>query len=300
MKQKNQNTVHYYEDGDILITVQDVTFRIHKNILSIASKVFRDMFTCATSSSEGELPSLTLTDTSSTTFENLLAYLYPHTFTPITWENVTEFCQLADKYEFNMVIEAADNFLKANFQESPLISLVLADRYGFKCVYKESSKLILDNLLQYKGDLPFKKLSSDTRCALMEKYLDFVVAVSSLQDLKHQYDYHHACEKNPNLYTVCLNKQKTCQLYEDFFNGVQLDPTVPPSINLNLFLKYCKKFKKKHALLNQCNIYFIQHYLIGKIVKYLFSGDIKAADTLECEKDKEDAKYYLFIELKNY
>ncbi|CAI2163825.1 2704_t:CDS:1 [Funneliformis geosporum] len=299
MTENNSNSsVHYYDDGDILVTVQDVTFRIHKNILSIASKVFRDMFTCAISSKE-DIPSIILTDTSSTTFENLLSYLYPHKFIPITWENIIEFCQLADKYEFVMVIEAADNFLKAHFQEKPLVSLVLADSYGFKYVYKESSKLILDNLLQYKEELTFKKLSSETRCALMEKYLDFVIAVSSFQDLKHQYDYQHACEKNPHLYTVCLNKQKTSQLYEDFFNGVKLYPTESPSINLNSFLKYCRKFKKKHAQLNQCNIYFIQHYLIGKIVKYLFSGDIKAADTLECEKDKEDANYYLFIVLKD-
>src|SRR2546430_1122686 len=116
------SSVHYYEDGDILVTVQDVTFRLHKNILSIASKVFRDMFTCAAKSSKEELPSISLTDTSSTAFENLLSYLYPHKFIPITWENIIEFCQLADKYEFVMVIEAADNFLKTHFQEKPLIS----------------------------------------------------------------------------------------------------------------------------------------------------------------------------------
>ncbi|CAG8436762.1 12660_t:CDS:1 [Funneliformis caledonium] len=299
MTQKNSNSsVHYYEDGDILVTVQDVTFRIHKNILSIASKVFRDMFTCAISSKE-DIPSIILTDTSSTIFENLLSYLYPHKFIPITWENIIEFCHLADKYEFVMVIEAADNFLKAHFQEKPLISLVMADRYRFKYIYKETSKLILDNLLEYKKEQDFKKLSSDTRCALMEKYLDFVLAVSSFQDLKHQYDYQHACEKNPHLYTVCLNKQKTTQLYEEFFNGMQLDPTKSPSINLNLFLEYCRRFKKKNEQLNQCSIYFIQNYLISKIVKYLFSGDIKAVDTLECEKDKENARYYLFIELKD-
>src|SRR6266511_4143328 len=124
-KKSEISSEHYYEDGDILITVQNVTFRIHKNILSIASIVFRDMFTCAIASSKEELPSITLTDTSSTIFENLLSYLYPHKFIPITWENIIEFCQLADKYEFVMVIEAADNFLKAHFQEKPLISLLL-------------------------------------------------------------------------------------------------------------------------------------------------------------------------------
>src|SRR3954452_1311446 len=231
MSQKS--SVHHYEDGDILVTVQDVTFRLHKNILSIASKVFRDMFTCAIASKE-ELPTINLTDTSSTVFENLLSYLYPNKFILITWENIVEFCQLADKYEFSKVIEAADNFLKTHFQEKPLISLVLADRYRFKYIYKESSKLILDNLLEYKKESDFKLISSDTRCALMEKYLDFALAISSFQELKLQYDYQHACEKNPHLYTVCINKQKTTMLYEEFFTGLQLDPVKPPSINLNI------------------------------------------------------------------
>ncbi|PKY45504.1 hypothetical protein RhiirA4_401320 [Rhizophagus irregularis] len=293
-----KSSLHYYEDGDILVIVQNVTFRLHKNILSIASKVFQDMFKCAVASRE-DLPTISLTDTSSTIFENLLSYLYPHKFIPITWENIIEFCELADKYEISMVLEAADNFLKTYFQEKPLISLVLADRYRFKYIYKEASKLILDNLLVYKKEPDFKIISSNTRCALVEKYLDFTLAISSFQGLKHQYDYQHACEKEPHLYTVCLNKQKTTMLYEEFFNGIHLDPTKSPSTNLNIFLEYCRRFKKKNEQLNQCGIYFIQNYLIGKVVKYLFSGDDKAVDTLESEKDKEDRKYYLLIELKD-
>ncbi|CAB5361842.1 unnamed protein product [Rhizophagus irregularis] len=270
-----KSSLHYYEDGDILVIVQNVTFRLHKNILSIASKVFQDMFKCAVASRE-DLPTISLTDTSSTIFENLLSYLYPHKFIPITWENIIEFCELADKYEISMVLEAADNFLKTYFQEKPLISLVLADRYRFKYIYKEASKLILDNLLVYKKEPDFKIISSNTRCALVEKYLDFTLAISSFQGLKHQYDYQHACEKEPHLYTVCLNKQKTTMLYEEFFNGIHLDPTKSPSTNLNIFLEYCRRFKKKNEQLNQC-----------------------AVDTLESEKDKEDRKYYLLIELKD-
>src|SRR5204863_482250 len=80
-------------------------------------------------------------------------------------------------------------------------------------------KLILDNLLEYKKEADFQLITTDTRCALMEKYLDFALAISSFQELKYQYDYQHACEKNPHLYTVCNNKQKTTMLYEEFFSS---------------------------------------------------------------------------------
>src|SRR5438034_7380418 len=39
-----KNTVHYYKDGDILVSIQHTIFRLHRNFLDIASKVFEDMF----------------------------------------------------------------------------------------------------------------------------------------------------------------------------------------------------------------------------------------------------------------
>src|SRR2546421_1960528 len=101
-----QSTVHYYEDGDILVTVQQTVFRIHRNFLAMASKVFEDMFACSTSSdvSNDNISCITLTDTSSTVFENLLTFLYPKNYVRVSWNNVVPFLEIGDKYEIIVVI----------------------------------------------------------------------------------------------------------------------------------------------------------------------------------------------------
>src|SRR5579862_5178391 len=99
INQKNQkSTLHYYPDGDILITVKEITFRLHKNILSLCSKVFQDMFECAReiSSSEEErltegMPEISLDDESSEKFQEVLSYIYPGNYQPITWQNIIDF-----------------------------------------------------------------------------------------------------------------------------------------------------------------------------------------------------------------
>src|SRR5581483_2740523 len=101
MSQKS--SLHYYDDGDIILIVQDTTFCLHRNYLSMASKVFRDMFACATSSTN-DLPRISITDTSSSAFENLLSFIYPQKFVMIMWDNIEEFCQIGDKYEFISVL----------------------------------------------------------------------------------------------------------------------------------------------------------------------------------------------------
>ncbi|CAG8811857.1 24462_t:CDS:2 [Dentiscutata erythropus] len=115
-----KSTVHYYDDGDILIVVQDTTFRIHRNLIVLASKIHRYQFS--------------------------KIFLYPHKFIAISWANISNFLQLADKYEINSVIEASKLFLETNFREQPSLAFVLADRFRFPYVYKESSKLVFDIL----------------------------------------------------------------------------------------------------------------------------------------------------------
>ncbi|RIA90764.1 hypothetical protein C1645_822987 [Glomus cerebriforme] len=99
-----------------------------------------------------ELPRINITDTSSLAFENFLSFIYPQKFVSITWDNIEEFCQIGDKYEFNSVLEAAEKFLNPHFHENPLLSLVLSDRYHFKLIFKESSKLVLNELQEYQID----------------------------------------------------------------------------------------------------------------------------------------------------
>src|ERR1043166_8279713 len=99
------STVHYYEDGDILVTVQHTVFRLHRSFLAMASKVFEDMFSYAGSSGvNNNMSCITLTDTSAAVFENLLTFLYPKHYLRISWKNVDTFLEVGDKYEINVVV----------------------------------------------------------------------------------------------------------------------------------------------------------------------------------------------------
>ncbi|PKK60478.1 hypothetical protein RhiirC2_761763, partial [Rhizophagus irregularis] len=71
------------------------------------------------------------------------------------------------------VMEASKVFLQQYFRENPLLTLVLSEQYEFKDLYKESSKLVLDQLPAYQRLTGFKFLSSDSRAALLEKHMEY-------------------------------------------------------------------------------------------------------------------------------
>ncbi|KAG9299414.1 hypothetical protein G9A89_009366 [Geosiphon pyriformis] len=149
-----RSSVHFYEDGDCELIAETTVFRIHKNIISLSSIVFKDLFQSARPTSDDltydfqtgrSIPKIPLTDESMINIEMLLSFLYPNTFFEIDWEQVASLLYLADKYMIDTLTSACVSFLKRSFHEQPMNALKLAETYGLAPLYKESSKLVLDS-----------------------------------------------------------------------------------------------------------------------------------------------------------
>ncbi|GBB84854.1 hypothetical protein RclHR1_11430002 [Rhizophagus clarus] len=282
-----KSTLHYYPDGDILITVKGITFCLHKNILSLCSKVFQDMFECAKAitsskedcSTEGDIPEISLDDESPEKFQEVLSYIYPGYYHPITWHNVSEFLKLSDKYMMDSVMEATKVFLQQNFRENPLLTLVLSEQYEFKYLYKESSKLVLDQLPAYQRLLGFRFLSSDSRAALFEKHMEYTNSLGSI---------------NVETFVPRFNRIKgpVTRHLKDFkrrlsqgIRHLQVLPNPSPSITY----KFLSSLIKEN---NYCYINFHFH-LLEK-----FEMFFENFEPLDCDKIKgEHDDCYIFIEL---
>lgn len=90
------------KDADIILrTPESNLFRVHKNILSIASSVFRDMLAVPQSpSEEGEFgPPIVDVQDSAKDLEVLLRMIYPVAFPPITdLDTLSNAFVILDKY----------------------------------------------------------------------------------------------------------------------------------------------------------------------------------------------------------
>ncbi|CAG8445488.1 307_t:CDS:1 [Acaulospora morrowiae] len=240
----NKSQLHYYEDGDILVVVQDTIFRLHKNILSLSSKVFADMFSCVNQSStthsdsDKPIPSVSLTDSSASKFSDLVSFLYPQKFFPVTWSNVSEFLVLADKYEIESVFDASKNFLEEKFQENPSLTFVLADKFRFPELYKESSKLIFDIFPAFQATSLFRELTPATSLALMNRYFSYVTAIGSLKDFEERLIYESDRQGHIRLVR---------QGFLDNLANVQVHPILPPSeFYRKLYTGSAKNFIEQH------------------------------------------------------
>ncbi|CAG8570857.1 3336_t:CDS:1 [Dentiscutata erythropus] len=185
--------LHYYSDGDIIIIVGKTKFLLHKTIIGLASKVFQDMFSCA-SPFTNEIPEITLEDESPIIFEELISYIYPDTYVCINWNNVSEFLRIADKYIMESILMASKAFLEREFRKNPLPTLRMAEQHGFKEIYKESSKLILERFPEFKRSQTFNQLSVATRTALTTKYDEYTNALSKLSKIEFTTGYSHCKE----------------------------------------------------------------------------------------------------------
>ncbi|GBB85620.1 hypothetical protein RclHR1_01210028 [Rhizophagus clarus] len=261
-----RNSVHYYEDGDLLIIVQDTIFRLHKIVLSISSKVFKDMFTYAKPSSYDNLPTVNLDENSIKPFEDLVSFIYHDKNFKITWKCVEEISRLGDKYEVDIVLKAVETFLELHFVENPLFSIILADQYRFKKVYKETSKLILDDLPNYKSknEELFQKLSTNTRSLLLEKYLDYHLLWSEFLIISKSYKKHPYCSYNTcfvnyvnnGFITIDLSQSQSISFhyFRDFIKNFISNKSVPCRVHYNIMLKLCNFFQKFERLEHDKNI----------------------------------------------
>ncbi|RIA90743.1 hypothetical protein C1645_769231 [Glomus cerebriforme] len=254
-----RSSVHYYEDGDILISIQNTVFRLHKIILSIASKIFQDIFVYAKPSSSDNLPDIKLDEISVGPFESLISFIYHDKNFKITWDCVEDLSRLGDKYEVDIVLRAVETFLESHFVEDPLFSLKLADQYRFKNVYKETSKLILDDLPNYKSknEELFKRLSTTTRFLLVEKYLDYHLLWSELisQSYKNLSScLHNTCfvnYVNNNCYiSIDLSQPQSTSFhcFKDFIKGFIQNKSIPCRVHYKIMMELCKLFQKFERL----------------------------------------------------
>ena len=128
------------DDADIILrTPESTLFRVHKNILSIASSVFKDMLADPQSPSESaeekcELPVIDVQD-SAEDLEVLLRMIYPVAFPPITNLNdLSNALVILDKYHTEGLQERLKLLLTSStfLATDPVRVYAIACRWGFK------------------------------------------------------------------------------------------------------------------------------------------------------------------------
>ena len=129
------------EDADIILrTPEPKHFRVHKNILSIASSVFRDMLAVPQSLSKSaredgcECPVVDVQD-SAKDLEVLLRMIYPVAFPPITdLDTLSNTLVILDKYHTEGLQERLKPLLISStfLNTDPMRVYAIACRWGFK------------------------------------------------------------------------------------------------------------------------------------------------------------------------
>ncbi|CAG8690449.1 3107_t:CDS:2 [Funneliformis caledonium] len=146
--------IHYHEkDGDIFLKAENTIFLIHKTFLSLSSEFFKDLFKLAKPSSNENVniidgTTIEMNGETSESIERMLSFIYPNTFVEITWDNVED--------------------LKMFYYHLPL-----ADKYSFPKVFKESSKLLLDDFQKYRSDPTYDELSQRAKLKLTDAWYHY-------------------------------------------------------------------------------------------------------------------------------
>lgn len=276
-----KSATHYYDDGDIILVIQDTAFRVHKKYLSLASEIFNDM--CATcSTNEDQLPVINLSDDSAEIFEELLSFLYPSEYVPISWDNIGQFLQLADKYEISNVRDASEDFLHLRFMENASKSLVLADYFRFEGIFKESSKLFLNQFPVLKYSEEFKLLSQTTSSALMSRYIDYVNSIGTLDSLDITSGFNHDPLCDSEKHKVAISNK-----FAELIVKVQVHPIPPPSRTFKILMSF-----ETNAGSKRCRNNFEKTFLLTKLKSHF--GEFEPIDY---EKRKVGIAHHLFIEM---
>ena len=129
------------DDADVILrTPESKLFRVHKNILSIASPVFRDMLAVPqplpglTEGAEHDLPIVDIYD-SAQDLEVLLRMIYPVAFAPITdLDTLSAAFVILDKYHTEGLQERLKPLLISStfLAADPMRVYAIACRWGFK------------------------------------------------------------------------------------------------------------------------------------------------------------------------
>lgn len=136
-------------DADIVLLSSDLQpgrFHVHKNILSIASPVFRDMFSMPQPGKTGEgLAEVPMPDAEKV-LDRLLRFIYPIPDPTIdTLEQLSAVLETAVKYQVEIVMSALQKILVSQtfLKDEPIRVWAIAARYSFEAEMKVAAKATL-------------------------------------------------------------------------------------------------------------------------------------------------------------
>ncbi|RIA86333.1 BTB/POZ domain-containing protein [Glomus cerebriforme] len=270
---------HSYSDGDILVIVENISFRLHKNMLSLASDVFSDMINCGVPSREEKIPILEIEQENAHDFDNLLSFIYPRKHVSITWNNIERLLRVSDKFMVESATKACEKFLTNNYRRNPLLTFILADKFNFDNLYRESSKLILDDYQNFKSQPSFEMLSERAKAALNERYIKFFFGLCSIAKGVVLDDYNHKCKSTRHYETLEAE-------WENHVGNLTLPPPSPSTICDMTCFYIGGTYNKK------CNDHFTNKYLPEKINDLL--GDFEPLE--DTGRNKRNQDYYIYVE----
>ena len=140
------------QDGDVLLRAGSDTglkhdFRVHKVVLLLASRVFKDLFQTAQpdGGQEDPLPVISVTD-SPETIDLLLRFIYPGLVPPTTTDLVTlaTLLTIADKYDIPTISPIVKGRLADEkvLKSDPFGVYIIARRWGFSDEAKRAAREI--------------------------------------------------------------------------------------------------------------------------------------------------------------
>ncbi|CAG8797393.1 17801_t:CDS:1, partial [Racocetra fulgida] len=146
---------------------------------------------------------------------------------------------------------------------NPSLAFVLADRFRFPYVYKESSKLVLDILPTFHQTQYFQQLTPQTGLLLLSRYFEYVTSIGKLKSFDAHLTFEHTCATQFS--TDRLTHAK--QLKQDFSHRItsaQVHPILAPSKCFKLFFE----MNQQNPSLHSCEELFFEKYLTKNFSEY--------------------------------
>ena len=167
------STLFTTSDGDIILRAgQDPNskhdFCVHKFILSLASPVFKDMFTFPQPPDQNrvEKPDISIIDVLDPpkVLDAILRFIYPGVEPPEIPDlpTLSALLSTADKYNITSIYPVLKGTLKTFLPRHPFGAYVVACRFGFVAEAKEAAKVSNTQSIVYHGlDEEVRHISSD-------------------------------------------------------------------------------------------------------------------------------------------
>ncbi|KAJ6568699.1 hypothetical protein B0H19DRAFT_989184 [Mycena capillaripes] len=133
--------------ADTILRASDgVDFHVYRQVLSLSSPFFKDLFSIPQPESEPEVPVIPVAE-SSHLLDRLLRMFYPGTDSLLAVEGVDELAEiielLVSKYEIQFAIPLLQRHLRAYMETNPLAVYAIACRYRWADLAKATAKLSL-------------------------------------------------------------------------------------------------------------------------------------------------------------